>query len=164
MNYEQRLRDLREDKDLNQTQVADIIGTSQSYYAQYENGKRELPFNRAIKLAKFYNVSIDYLAGIISTPRTLDGSPYCVKKTININDASSGNKFTGKEKSHCLTSIHTQADTTHAPVTITNGTERELSKQEIELLNIFEHLSVIAQAKLLISAEELKEKNNVNQK
>ena len=71
MNYAQRLRDLREDKDLNQAQVADVIGTSQSYYAQYENGKRELPFNRAIELAKFYNVSLDYLAGLIQTPRKL---------------------------------------------------------------------------------------------
>ena len=71
MNYAQRLRDLREDKDLNQAQVADVIGTSQSYYAQYENGKRELPFSRAIELAKFYNVSLDYLAGLLQAPRKL---------------------------------------------------------------------------------------------
>jgi transcriptional regulator with XRE-family HTH domain len=71
VNYAQRLRDLREDKDLNQAQVADVIGTSQSYYAQYENGKRELPFSRAIELAKFYNVSLDYLAGLVQTPRKL---------------------------------------------------------------------------------------------
>lgn len=96
MNYAQRLRDLREDKDLTQTQVAEIIGTSQSYYAQYENEKRELPFSRAIMLAKFYNVSLDYLAGIIPKPRTLDGSPYSINKTMNINDAGSGNKFTIK--------------------------------------------------------------------
>ncbi len=72
MEYSQRLRDLREDKDLNQEDVAKILGTTQSYYAQYENGKRELPFSRAILLAKFYNVSLDYLAGIISTPERLD--------------------------------------------------------------------------------------------
>lgn len=72
MEYSQRLRDLREDKDLNQEDVARILGTTQSYYAQYENGKRELPFSRAILLAKFYNVSLDYLAGIISTPERLD--------------------------------------------------------------------------------------------
>lgn len=72
MKYSQRLRDLREDKDLNQEDVAKILGTTQSYYAQYENGKRELPFSRAILLAKFYNVSLDYLAGIISTPERLD--------------------------------------------------------------------------------------------
>ena len=59
-----RLRDLREDKDMNQTQIAKIIGTSQSYYAQYENGKRDIPFSRIVLLAKYYNVSIDYIAGL----------------------------------------------------------------------------------------------------
>ena len=59
-----RLRDLREDRDMNQTQVANIIGTSQSYYAQYENGKREIPFSRIVILAKYYKVSIDYIAGL----------------------------------------------------------------------------------------------------
>ena len=59
-----RLRDLREDKDMNQTEIANIIGTSQSYYAQYENGKREIPFSRIVILAKYYNVSIDYIAGL----------------------------------------------------------------------------------------------------
>ena len=72
MEFSQRLKDLREDRDLSQEDVAKILGTSQSYYAQYENGKRELPFSRAIELAKFYNVSLDYIAGIISTPQRLD--------------------------------------------------------------------------------------------
>lgn len=72
MKYSQRLRDLREDRDLSQEEVAKILNTTQSYYAQYENGKRELPFSRAIELAKFYNVSLDYLAGIISIPERLD--------------------------------------------------------------------------------------------
>ena len=72
MKYSQRLRDLREDRDLSQEEVAKILNTTQSYYAQYENGKRELPFSRAIELAKFYNVSLDYFAGIISIPERLD--------------------------------------------------------------------------------------------
>ena len=72
MEFSQRLKDLREDRDLSQGDVAKILGTSQSYYAQYENGKRELPFSRAIMLAKFYNVSLDFIAGIISTPQRLD--------------------------------------------------------------------------------------------
>lgn len=72
MKYSQRLRDLREDRDLSQEEVAKILNTTQSYYAQYENGKRELPFSRAIELAKFYNVSLDYLAGIISISERLD--------------------------------------------------------------------------------------------
>ncbi len=71
MQYNQRLRDLREDKDKNQSEIAKVIGTSQSYYAQYENGKRSLPFERAIELARYYNVSLDYLAGLIDTPRKL---------------------------------------------------------------------------------------------
>ena len=69
INYYQRLRDLREDKDLNQTQIAIVIVTSQSYYAQYENGTRQIPFDRIIELAKFYNISIDYIAGLTNDKR-----------------------------------------------------------------------------------------------
>ncbi|MBE6648111.1 MAG: helix-turn-helix transcriptional regulator [Ruminococcaceae bacterium] len=71
MNIYQRLKDLREDAEISQEEVAKIIGTSQSYYAQYENGKRAIPFERVIALAKYYNVSIDYLAGLIDTPKKL---------------------------------------------------------------------------------------------
>lgn len=71
MQYSQRLKDLREDADKKQADVADFLKTTQSYYAQYENGKREMPFSRAIELAKYYNVSLDYLAGLIDTPRKL---------------------------------------------------------------------------------------------
>lgn len=67
MIYSKRLRDLREDRDLTQEAVAKVLNTTQSYYAQYENGKREIPFSRAIELARFYNVSLDYLAGIAQT-------------------------------------------------------------------------------------------------
>ena len=66
-----RIRDLREDKDLNQTEIAKILGTSQSYYAQYENGKRAIPFERVVILARYYGVSLDYIAGLIDTPRKL---------------------------------------------------------------------------------------------
>ena len=71
MTVYQRLKDLREDADKNQAEIAKIIGTSQSYYAQYENGKRSIPFERMITLAKYYNVSLDYMAGLIDTPRKL---------------------------------------------------------------------------------------------
>ena len=64
MEYHYRLKSLREDSDLKQSDIAEIIQTSQSYYAQYENGKRAIPFDRIITLAKFYNVSIDYIAGL----------------------------------------------------------------------------------------------------
>lgn len=72
MQYAQRLKDLREDRDLTQEDIANVINTSQSYYAQYENGKRELPFSRAIEISKFYNVSLDYLAGLTDIPKALN--------------------------------------------------------------------------------------------
>ena len=71
MNVYHRLRDLREDSDKSQAEIAKIIGTSQSYYAKYENGKRTIPFDRMVTLAKYYNVSLDYLAGLTDTPRKL---------------------------------------------------------------------------------------------
>lgn len=71
MSIYQRLRDLREDADKSQKEIAELIGTSQSYYAQYENGKRAIPFDRMVALAKYYNVSLDYLAGLIDTPRKI---------------------------------------------------------------------------------------------
>ena len=71
MNIYQRLRDIREDRDKSQKETAEIIGTSQSYYAQYENGKRAIPFDRVVILAKYYNVSLDYLAGLTDVPKKL---------------------------------------------------------------------------------------------
>lgn len=58
-----RLKDLREDADKTQTEVAEFLGTTAQYYGKYEKGERELPFSRAIMLAEFYGVSLDYLAG-----------------------------------------------------------------------------------------------------
>lgn len=72
MSLYQRLKDLREDADKSQEEIARVIGTSQSYYAQYENGKRSIPFERMVALAKYYNVSLDYIAGLIDTPRKLN--------------------------------------------------------------------------------------------
>ena len=71
MNIYQRLRDIREDFDKSQEEIAKVLGTSQSYYAQYENGKRAIPFDRVVVLAKYYNISLDYFAGLIDTPRKL---------------------------------------------------------------------------------------------
>lgn len=71
MNVYQRIKDLREDADKSQEEIAKVIGTSQSYYAQYENGKRSIPFERIVILAKYYNISLDYIAGLIDTPRKL---------------------------------------------------------------------------------------------
>lgn len=58
-----RLRDLREDSDLNQTQVAKMLGMSQTGYSKYETGENDIPTTILIKLARFYNTSVDYLLG-----------------------------------------------------------------------------------------------------
>lgn len=59
-----RIKDLREDNDLFQKDVAKLLGISQQYYSEYENGKRTIPISHLITLAKYYNVSIDYLVGL----------------------------------------------------------------------------------------------------
>lgn len=59
----QRLRDLREDRDLNQTEVARMLGMSQTGYSKYETGENDIPTIVLIKLADFYDTSIDYLLG-----------------------------------------------------------------------------------------------------
>ncbi len=71
MYYYQRLRDLREDNDMTQSDVAKLIGTAREQYNKYELGKQEIPFHHVITLAKHYNVTIDYLAGIVDTPRKI---------------------------------------------------------------------------------------------
>lgn len=63
MEYYERIKNLREDRDITQKDVAALLGTSQSYYAQYENGKRPIPFERIIQIANILNISIDYIAG-----------------------------------------------------------------------------------------------------
>lgn len=64
MFYYQRLKDLREDKDLKQESIAAVLGTTQQQYSRWERGAQEIPFHHAITLAKFYKVSLDYLAGL----------------------------------------------------------------------------------------------------
>lgn len=58
-----RIRDLREDADLNQTKVAKHLGMSQTGYSKYETGENDIPTAVLIKLARFYNTSVDYLLG-----------------------------------------------------------------------------------------------------
>lgn len=64
-----RIRDLREDRDLNQTQVAKILNMSQTGYSKYETGENDLPTAVLIKLARFYDTSIDYILGETNDPR-----------------------------------------------------------------------------------------------
>lgn len=62
----QRLRDLREDRDvvIRQQEIAELLGTTQQTYSLWERGEREIPFHHVITLAKYYGVSIDYIAGL----------------------------------------------------------------------------------------------------
>lgn len=63
MAYIKRMRDLREDHDLTQQQVADILGTSQTMYARYERGANELPIHHLLTLCNYYDISSDYFLG-----------------------------------------------------------------------------------------------------
>jgi len=64
MDFVRILRDLREDADKTQTQIAEILGTSQTMYARYERGANELPIHHLITLSRYYGVSTDYLLGL----------------------------------------------------------------------------------------------------
>lgn len=64
-----RLKDLREDADLVQKEVADILKTTQRQYSRWERGDSEIPFHHVITLARFYRCSIDYIAGLTNNKR-----------------------------------------------------------------------------------------------
>lgn len=66
-----RLRDIREDKDLKQSDIAKALNTSQGYYSKYELGIRELPIHHLVTLCKLYNVSADYILGFTNEPKPL---------------------------------------------------------------------------------------------
>ena len=72
MYFYQRLKDLREDSDKTQEEIAKLLNTTQQQYYKYETGIRELPMHHFITLSRYYNVSLDYLAGLIDTPRKLN--------------------------------------------------------------------------------------------
>lgn len=74
MTFYENLRVIREDRGFTQKQIADVLETTQQYYSDYENGKREIPIRVYIALSNFYNVSIDYLAGRSDDPAPLNGS------------------------------------------------------------------------------------------
>ena len=61
--YFQRLRDLREDKDLNQTQIAEMLGIKQTVYSRYERGFQTIPVENSLTLADFYDLSTYYIFG-----------------------------------------------------------------------------------------------------
>lgn len=66
-----RIKDLREDNDLLQKDIAKLLGISQQYYSEYESGKRTITISHLITLAKYYNVSIDYLVDLSNNKNNL---------------------------------------------------------------------------------------------
>ena len=71
MYFYQRLRDVREDLDKSQEDIATLLGITRQQYQLYESGKREMPMHHFITLARYYGVSLDYLSGIIPVPKKL---------------------------------------------------------------------------------------------
>lgn len=71
MIYAQRIRALREDRDIKQSEMAQILGTTQQYYGQYEIEKRPLPIEHLITLCRYYNVSPEYILGFTDTIKPL---------------------------------------------------------------------------------------------
>ena len=67
----QRLKDTREDLDKKQEDIAQVLNITRQQYQLYESGKREMPMHHFITLAKYYNVSLDYLAGLVDKPKKL---------------------------------------------------------------------------------------------
>lgn len=69
MDYRQRLRNIREDRDLSQAEVGKVLNKSQQGYSHIENGRAELKIDDLIALCRFYNLSADYVIGISNTPQ-----------------------------------------------------------------------------------------------
>lgn len=67
--YFQRIRDLREDKDLKQSEVAEILGIKQTVYSRYERGYQNIPLEHLLNLADYYDVSTDYILGRTNNPK-----------------------------------------------------------------------------------------------
>ena len=64
-----RIRDLREDRDLSQSEIAEVIKTTQQQYSKIENGRSEITADKLVLLARFYNVSADYILGLTDEPK-----------------------------------------------------------------------------------------------
>ena len=92
MIFMNRLKDIREDNEKLQSEIAKYLGISQQYYSRYELNEIDMPIRHYKKLAVLYNVSIDYLCGLTNSPRTISGEKYTVKNTAkNITNINGGN-------------------------------------------------------------------------
>lgn len=71
MQYYKRIKEIREDRDIKQKEIAEILQTEQSYYSKYERGLHPMTADKIIILCRYYNLSADYLLGIIDEPRQI---------------------------------------------------------------------------------------------
>lgn len=71
MNYYERLKCVREDRDLTQTDIANLLETTRQQVSKWETGVQMMGVDKYMKLAKYYNLSVDYLLGLTDTPRKL---------------------------------------------------------------------------------------------
>lgn len=71
MQYYKRIKEIREDRDIKQKEIAEILQTDQSYYSKYERGLHPMTADQIIILCRYYNLSADYLLGIINEPRQI---------------------------------------------------------------------------------------------
>ena len=71
MNLYQRLRDLREDADKSQAEIAKVLNIQQTQYSRYERGVQTMGVDKYVALSEYYNISLDYLCGLIDRPRKL---------------------------------------------------------------------------------------------
>ncbi len=71
MQYYKRIKEIREDRDIKQKEIAEILQTDQSYYSKYERGLHPMTADQIIILCKYYNLSADYMLGLIDEPRQI---------------------------------------------------------------------------------------------
>lgn len=90
MNYYERLRHIREDRDIKQETIAKYLEIQQTQYSRYERGKQMMGIDKYIKLAKYYNISLDYICGITDTPKTITET-----QTVNKNITAIQGNITG---------------------------------------------------------------------
>ena len=84
MNYLEKIRALREDNDITQEEIAQYLNIDRKTYNRIENGNAPLRFEQAMKIAKFYNISLDYIAGFVDKPKSINETSTTNKNITNI--------------------------------------------------------------------------------